>query len=981
MPGPVKVRLRRKDGSTIDVSPDQAEKLKVLGYTEETPVERSGRLGDEAVDDYYSTPYQQFATAVEGAGAGITAGLSDYFLGSDETKERARANPGIRVATEIGGAVLGAGVRATPVGAVSQGAAAAVKGGGVARGAARGVIEGGVLGGAFEANHAYLAGDPVTAEAVLHGMGWGALFGGGIGGVAGGLQARGAANMARGAAAEAEGAGVLASSATKAADDVGTKLAAREAELAREAAGLKQASENYLVSKNMLRASDEAAEAGVAAREAEFAAQRAGLKGEDLRVRELQTAANDERAAKSLFSKQLAEREAEIAAREAELSARVTDFKGKVAEDMAAGPKYAAEPGHYARVATAPYSAFQAEVRSLRKGIETATGTAKAMLSGDAKALAKLGLESLPAGVSVQVQAKLNKQLAKLVEALDDPKVTQKTIQGVVDEYRKLAGKAIDRAGAGTSGAGALEEYASMLVIQRELKGIPMTAEAFAKMTPERAGRLFAALDEAGSLSSFKNMSDATNAQVSRLQESLGLAQEGLPGLRKVWEQSRKLVKAESTKVPNQSLVTQKAELAIQKAQIRAEKTALAADKAATKAEVKSAIESQLAETKAKVAEAHAKLNAEIASYRAAQRAEAANRGKPLAEQGRGLSEAKAKLATARAELQAEKAAYAAQKEAATEAVEKFEPGWGRKIAAWAGGLLTYKAVAATGHPLAGLGAGQRVRNAILKGAKTPELVAARNMTMGRIKQAVGKYQVTSGKALAKVGPKIEPLARKLDGTLDTSTKDKSQLAYNRINEFAMASTHVKETLFRAVEPIAVEQPELGPALHNAAVSAFTAARSMLPADPGVVSGLKSIWKPSQLQAAVMSRQIEVFQDPVGVAEEMLFTGVFDPIRVKAMKEIAPSVFQHMQSELIERIQEPGFLDNMNYKDQWALGSLMDIPIHSSMRPEYIAASQALHMTRNQPLPTPAMPGGSDAGGRPAADTPGATQAQITTQR
>lgn len=982
MSPPLKVRLTRKDGTTLDVTPEQAERLTKLGYKRETPEERNVRLGEESVKEHYSTPFQQFATGLEGIASGATAGLSDYFLGSEDTKERAKANPGIRTATEITGAIAGSGVSFTPVGAVTKGVASAVKGGGVARGVARGVLEGSVLGGAAEANHAYLSGDPVTAEAVLHGMGWGGFFGGGLGGIAGGLQARGAANIAKGAAEEAAGVSVLTKAqGAEGAVSTEAKLAAREAELARESAGLKQASEQYLVSKNLGKAADEAADAGVAAREAEFSAQRATLKGEDLRVRELQAAANDEQAAKTLFTKQLAEREAAIASREAELSTQVAGYKAKEAEVAAAGPQYASTPGHYQSLTEAPYASFQGEVKALRKSLESSTSTAKAILSGDAKQLAKLGVESLPGGVSIQTQAKLNRKLAKLAEALEDPKVTQKTIQEVVDEYRQLAGKAVSRAGAGSTGAKALEEYASMLVVQRELKNVPLSAESFAKMAPQRAERLFAALDEANSLPSFKAASEAVGAQANKLQETLGITPEGLPGLRKAWEQARKLAKAETTKIPNQSLVEQKAELAIQKAQIKADKAALAADRAASKTEVKTAIEQQLAATKAQVAEAHAKLNAEIANYRAAQKAERAGKSSTLADEGRGLLEAKARLATARAELQAEKAAYAAEKAAGEKAVEEFKPGWGRKVAAWAGGLATYKAVAAAGHPLAGLGAATRVRNALLKGGtKTPELIAARNATLGRIKQAVGKYQARGGNALAKAAPKLEPLAIKLDGTIDNSTKDKSQLAYNRINEVSSASTHIADTLYRAIEPIAVEQPELGPALHQAGVQAFTALRSMLPADPGVVSGLKSIWKPSALQATVMSRQLAVFQDPVAIAEEMLFTGIFDPIGVKAMKEIAPSTYQYLRTEMLERIQEPGFLDSMNYRDQVALGSLMDIPIHSSMKPEYIAASQALHFTRNQPLPTPAIPGSSN-GGRPAADTPGATAAQITTSR
>ena len=74
---------------------------------------------------------------------------------------------------------------------------------------------------------------------------------------------------------------------------------------------------------------------------------------------------------------------------------------------------------------------------------------------------------------------------------------------------------------------------------------------------------------------------------------------------------------------------------------------------------------------------------------------------------------------------------------------------------------------------------------------------------------------------------------------------------------------------------------------HDAGIAAFNVVRGMLPADPGVVSGLKSIWSPSRLQAAVMSKQLNVFHDPVGAAEEMLTSGIYDPISVKALKDLA----------------------------------------------------------------------------------------------
>jgi hypothetical protein len=57
------------------------------------------------------------------------------------------------------------------------------RGEGLTQTVVRGALEGGVYGGTSEVDHAYLSGDPLTAESVLHGVGWGAVFGGGLGAV------------------------------------------------------------------------------------------------------------------------------------------------------------------------------------------------------------------------------------------------------------------------------------------------------------------------------------------------------------------------------------------------------------------------------------------------------------------------------------------------------------------------------------------------------------------------------------------------------------------------------------------------------------------------------------------------------------------------------------------------------------------------------------------------------------------------------
>lgn len=733
------VKMLRQDGSSLDVTPEEAQKLKVLGYREEAPVERDSRIRETAAENYYTSSDQQLATAGENLLSGGTLGLSNYLLADEDMKQRAKYNPGIAAAAEITGVALGAAVTGSPVNLVERGAARSVVGAGVGSAAARAGLAGGVIGGALETSHAYVSGDPITAESILHSVGWNALFSAGMGAAGAALSSRGASNAARGAEMEA--------------------IATRQ------------------------------------------------------------------------LTKQ-------------------------------------ATPGAFASATEPAYAGFRAEAAKLADELKASIKTTDAILSNNRRAIRELGFDrAASAGDVGAARIELQAAANKANKAMNKAGFNEARMEKALSDYESTVAKVYNKVGltATDSGKQALKEHFQLQTIQKELSRTPRSAEAFAAMNPQRAEALFAAMDRAKTLSAFPTLGKAVDAQASKIQEALGLTPNGVSGLRKAWEQGRVALKAE-------------------------------------------------------------------------------------------------------------KAAVAISTETASASIP-------RKIAAWAAGAGTYKAVAATGHPLMALGAAGRVRSAVLRGgSKTPELLAARNATLGRIKQAVGKYQAAGGKAITRFAPKIEPLTRRLDGSIDNTTSDKSQLAKNRVTELAEASTHIKDTLYRAIEPIAVEQPELGPALHQAGVSAFTALRSMMPADPGVVSGLKSIWKPSSLQAAVMSRQISVFQDPVGVAEEMLFTGMFDPIAVKAMKEISPATYQHMRSELIERVQEPGFLESMQYRDQVALGSLMDIPIHSSMKPEYIAASQAMHMTRNQPLPTPAIPGSSN-GGRPAADTPGATAAQITTSR
>lgn len=742
-----KVNLVRPDGTMLQATPEQAGRLKLLGYQEENPDERFDRNVEEGRSNYYSTAGQKVITGLEGVGSSLTLGGTDYLFGDEDTQARAQYNPGTRMAGEILGALVplamgdGAGlitageeattggrlagvartaVEHSPLSLVSDGARAVIgEGKGLLPAVMRGGLEGAAFGEAGAADHAYLSGDPLTAEAVLHGVGWGALFGAGLSAVGEGVEALGNKEAASEAA-------------------VGGKTTAAE-----------------------------------------------------------QTA--------------------------------------KVSEEA--------------------YSSFHSEVTGLKDSLKTTLDQADNTVSRALERLSdvKSGMSGDAIDMTIQRANKAYERASEAIKAGDAVKAEsamndwQSVIKGVA--------KKMDISDQGNVQA-ALSDLADTRAVHAELGNIPKTVEEFQKLTPARAEKVFATLDKASKLTSNPVLSQAVNDALEKFTVATGVGAKGVDGLRGAWTAMR------------------------------------------------------------------------AAPMKAA------------GEEGPGL--ARRALAT--------------------------------MVGAKAGKLMREK----TGSSMLGFGAYKAAKNFMMGGAggMASSLLAARNSVLGAVKHMAAEYLPAAGRALQKAGPRISPLAMKLDGTLDNSTKDQRELALRRIQEISQAGTHVNDTLYRAIEPIKATQPELGPQLHKAALSAFQALQAMAPKDPGAISRLKTLYKPDPAQADVLSRQLEVFHDPVAAAQDMLKSGRFDPVKVEALQQFAPEIYQQLRTGLMETVTKPGVMDKMSYQDQVVISALLDIPTHSSMAPQFIASQQQLFLQRNQPNPTPrvSMPGGSN-GGRP----PGPAQSKDST--
>src|SRR5688572_22125234 len=103
-----KVVLVRPNGTKTEVERDQAEKLKVLGYREETDEELVDRAAEAENERIYNQPLEKLETAAEGWAGAATFGVSDKLNPDKEgASQRARYNPGIRIGSEIASGLLG----------------------------------------------------------------------------------------------------------------------------------------------------------------------------------------------------------------------------------------------------------------------------------------------------------------------------------------------------------------------------------------------------------------------------------------------------------------------------------------------------------------------------------------------------------------------------------------------------------------------------------------------------------------------------------------------------------------------------------------------------------------------------------------------------------------------------------------------------------------------------------------------------------
>lgn len=260
-------------------------------------------------------------------------------------------------------------------------------------------------------------------------------------------------------------------------------------------------------------------------------------------------------------------------------------------------------------------------------------------------------------------------------------------------------------------------------------------------------------------------------------------------------------------------------------------------------------------------------------------------------------------------------------------------------------------------------------------------LLDLKGAVLGTITNSVRTWGPGAAKVGAKLAPRVDPLRVRLDGTVDGAKQSRKHLMEARAKEIREAAPAVRDSLYRAVEPLVGNHTEAASAMHKVAVAQFDALMARLPRDPATAfANMRSLWKPDFIETERFARAYEVFQNPVAVAVRWLKDPKsVTPEGAQALREMNPELWTHLRVEMLQRLAEPEVLDKLNYNEQVSLGRMLEITVHSTQDPRFIKAQQEMFSKRSaEPLPARPSASGNNSN-NPSGTSRGLTSAQRIT--
>ena len=984
------IRIVRPDGTVIEGTPEELERLRPLGYHEEGIDEGRWRAGEVQTEKDYTTGEEQVKTVLEGGLSGATLGASDLLLNTDRAKLRAKYNEGLRTGSEIGGAILTTlvpGGEFLPAGALSKVATRAGEavGGGLKGVMAAGAIEGAGAGFQQELASAQLTNTPFNAEAVLHGLGAGAILSAGLHGIGVGAEKLGTKlepEKVKAPLVNSENYGKFRTSLGDIKNHVTTvdnELLSAQAELdllkSDDAARLQIKADTVDGLKKELRQAEKNAD-----------------NADTLHAAEAQVKkrlADDAQDALDTYNNEYASNLASATAqRDTDISyggllhsrEKLDDVMDKLHKEAVTGDTLKGD------------SELLSGASKARKQFEKAIKDKDFLQAEEMLALYRSKLEEFAKSADIGTKT-VFKDVPKMVGAPGSISKKLVPTKDLAPDYVALE-KARVRAETAVKQA------------EKELKRKAKT------VTPETQKELIEskkAFEEAKAAYKGKQFTEVEHTWDSYAQEYLNKDRVNEAGIVRP-----KGHVAEYVKIPDKALASELPEI---KRVFRNSLDDLAADTAdeypvlayrakQTRMDHDRFVASGPQLYKDKVVELDAKLQQaqrDLDSFKPAdltqyvKRVDEVKQTRKIMKTMRdfpdtvqeftGMRTAKLNKVMDAVDgvLSSNIPALKPLQDSLKNSIEELANGVGIKLEGSAtdklraihalsvhptevakarkysalSGFTQYNigkgVAAATGTGMPGY-FGTRMVLSNLLGAKS--FIEGKLSTAAK---AIGKG-LKSKVTTKYVAPRLIPLYTRLTGGKDDSKLTPNQAALNRINEISSIIPQLPDLAYKGLANlgIATTHNDIATSIHQALVNGVNGILELLPRDnTGVLSGLKPTYEPDDVQTLVTAKIMDAVHDPAGVFERM-GKGIIDAIQVQAVKAFAPEMFQYFRSMVIAHTD----FSKLSYEDQIALSTGLDLMINSCAAPENIVDAQSQFAATPPASPMIGGKGGGQTGNK-----------------
>lgn len=176
---------------------------------------------------------------------------------------------------------------------------------------------------------------------------------------------------------------------------------------------------------------------------------------------------------------------------------------------------------------------------------------------------------------------------------------------------------------------------------------------------------------------------------------------------------------------------------------------------------------------------------------------------------------------------------------------------------------------------------------------------------------------------------------------------DRKAPAEARIEEVKRAAARPEETrarIARSLMPVTALNPVVGDKLGELALN-----RIMYLAQNAPAFGRSSPFgptptprPPSKAEINQWLKIVRAVEDPLSIVED-LGEGSVSPQGVQAVKELYPTLFQEIQSQILVQAEE---LAALPYQSRLRISVLFDVPIEPTTEPQFIAATQQMYAQR-----------------------------------